>query len=53
MAWLAEQIAPNVVFNQEYALGHLSFTLAKDMRWFKEDVMSVINEYATNDLAFI
>jgi hypothetical protein len=42
VAWLHEKIAPHVVFAQEYNLGHMSFTLAKDMTWFKEDVMNVI-----------
>jgi hypothetical protein len=31
-----------------YELGHLSFALAKDMTWFNEDVLTLINNYATN-----
>ena len=44
--WLNQQIGVNgtnqVVFNQEYPMGHLSFTLAKDMSWLIDDVMPVI-----------
>jgi len=50
VAWLNDQLS-NVVFAQEYPLGHLSFSLAKDMTWFSQDVMGVINKYATNDFA--
>lgn len=34
--------ASPLVFNQQYELGHLSFTLAKDMSWFKNDVIDLI-----------
>jgi len=51
VAWLADQLKNITVFNQEYPLGHLSFTLAKDMSWFSDDVMGVINKYATNDFS--
>ena len=48
VAWLREQIKDKVVFYNEYALGHMSFALAKDMSWFTKDVVSVIEKYATN-----
>lgn len=55
--WLVKNMAkattssgsPALVWHQEYELGHLSFTLAKDMTWFKEDVIALIGQYATND----
>ena len=43
VAWLAEQVAEQVVFNQEYPLGHMSFTLAKDMSWFDGPVLNLID----------
>lgn len=46
--WLYDQITDQVVYRQEYNLGHLSFSLAKDMTWFQEGVVGVINQYATN-----
>lgn len=58
--WLATELEANhkmegntspLVFNQQYELGHLSFTLAKDMTWFKTDVLTLIGQYATNDAA--
>ena len=47
-AWLNEQIKSNVVFYEEYPLGHLSFVIAKDMSWFTNDVVNLIGQYATN-----
>ena len=42
--WLVTQLNPDtLVWNQQYPLGHLSFTLAKDMSWFKTDVMNLVN----------
>jgi hypothetical protein len=47
--WLVTQLNPDVlVWDEVYPLGHLSFTLAKDMSWFTEDVMNLVNKYATN-----
>ena len=46
--WLSEQIKDSVVYRKMYELGHLSFALAKDMTWFNEDVLTLINNYATN-----
>jgi lysosomal acid lipase/cholesteryl ester hydrolase len=48
VATLVQQLGSNVVFNKQYPLGHLSFALAKDMSWFSGDVVSVIDQYATN-----
>ena len=38
----------NIVFYREYELGHLSFVLAKDMTWFKEDVVRILKLHATS-----
>ena len=46
--WLHDQIKDKVVFYEEYPLGHVSFVLAKDMTWFTNDVVNLINQYATN-----
>lgn len=47
--WLVTQLNPEaLVWHRTYPLGHLSFSLAKDMSYFKEDVMSLVNQYATN-----
>lgn len=51
VASLVSMLGSNVVFNQEYPLGHLSFALAKDMTWFTNDVVNVIGQYATNSAA--
>jgi len=40
-----------VVHNKVYPLGHLSFTLAKDMSYFTGDVMDLVNQYATNSFS--
>lgn len=48
VATLVQQLGSNVVFNNQYPLGHLSFALAKDMSWFSGDVVDVMNKYATN-----
>jgi hypothetical protein len=31
-----------------YELGHMSFAMAKDMTWFSEDVVQVMNMFKTN-----
>lgn len=46
--WLSTQISGSIVFRQLYSLGHMSFTLAKDMTWFKVDAVNLVNQYATN-----
>ena len=48
VASLVEALGSNVVFNQEYPLGHLSFGLAKDMSWFSGDVVNVMNQFSGN-----
>ena len=45
VAWTKEQIGDNVVFAKEYELDHFSFVIAKDMSYFTNDVMNVINQY--------
>ena len=45
VAWLKDQISEHVVFAQEYKLDHFSFVVAKDMSYFTEDVVNVINQF--------
>ena len=41
--WLVTQLnADKLVWNKTYPLGHLSFSLAKDMSWFTEDVVNLV-----------
>jgi hypothetical protein len=49
--WLNQQLGDNVVWYKQYSLGHMSFAIAKDMTWFKEDAMNIINKYSTNSFA--
>ena len=50
--WLVSKINADVLkWHQVYPLGHLSFTLAKDMTYFREDVMNLVGQYATNSFA--
>ena len=51
--WLYQKISDSVVFRGTYALGHASFAIAKDMTCFTQDVVGVINQYATNDSTFL
>ena len=47
--WLTAHLNPDtIVWHNIYPLGHLSFAIAKDMSYFKDDVMNLINQYATN-----
>ncbi len=47
--WLVTRLnQDSLIWHKEYPLGHMSFTLAKDMSFFKEDVMALVNQYATN-----
>ena len=48
IAWLKTKIEDHVIFYDEFALGHLSYSLAKDMTWFSETVMGLISQFATN-----
>lgn len=43
--WLKEQLKDNVIHFQELDFGHLSFAIAKDMSYFTETCMQIINEY--------
>mmetsp|Transcript_15426 Transcript_15426/g.26089 ORF Transcript_15426/g.26089 Transcript_15426/m.26089 type:complete len:108 (+) Transcript_15426:1104-1427(+) len=48
VAWTRDQIdkdRKNVVFYKEYLLGHMSFLIARDMSFFTEDVVAVVNHY--------
>jgi len=50
--WLVTQLQEDVVVhNKVYPLGHLSFALAKDMSYFTDDVMDLVNQYATNSFS--
>ena len=43
IAWLKTRIDDHVIFYGEFPLGHLSYALAKDMTWFSDTVMGLIN----------
>lgn len=45
VAWMHEQIKEHVVFAKEYHLDHFSFVIAKDMSYFTEDAVNVIQQY--------
>jgi len=40
-----EKLMNTTVFYKEYDLGHMSFFVAKDMAYFKEDVMGLLSKY--------
>jgi pimeloyl-ACP methyl ester carboxylesterase len=47
--WLNDQLGEAPVWYKQYPLGHMSFAIAKDMSWYKQDVLNLINQYSTND----
>jgi hypothetical protein len=47
--WLNDELGETPVWYKQYPLGHMSFAIAKDMSWFKIDVLNLINKYATTD----
>ena len=48
VAWTIEQLGDNVVFQKQYqGFDHFSFILAKDMSYFKEDVLGLLEQYNT------
>ena len=50
--WLETQLSEGIlVWNQTYELDHLSFSMARDMSFFTNDVMNLVNKYATNSFA--
>ena len=46
--WTSNKISNALVFKETYPLGHLAFSLAKDMSWFTDDIVPLIGQYATN-----
>lgn len=42
---VAKREIPSLVFYEEYRLGHLAFMIARDMSWFTEDAMSLLDLY--------
>lgn len=42
--WAKTQLS-TLVHYKEYALGHLSFMIAKDMSYFTTDVMNILHQY--------
>lgn len=47
--WLAGQLSEGVlVHSQTYELDHWSFSMARDMSFFTDDVMNLVSQYATN-----
>ena len=45
VAWLSEQLGDKVVFQKEYLFDHFSFVIARDMTYFREDVVGVLDKY--------
>jgi hypothetical protein len=45
VAWIKDQISEHVVFAKEYHLDHFSFVIAKDMSYFTQDAVSVIQQF--------
>ena len=47
--WLESQLSEGVlVYSQTYELDHWSFSMARDMSFFTDDVMNLVGQYATN-----
>jgi len=53
VAWLSEQLGDNVVFEKQYHLDHFSFFMAKDMSYFTEDAVSVLQKFNPTSKAFL
>lgn len=53
VAWIKEQLGEHVVFAKEYHLDHFSFVIAKDMSYFTEDAVSVIQQYNPTNLSYL
>lgn len=45
VAWLSEKLGDKVVFQKEYLFDHFSFVIARDMTYFREDVVGVLDQY--------
>ena len=45
VSWLADQISSALVFNKEYDLNHLGFSIANDMSFFSVDAVALLNQY--------
>jgi hypothetical protein len=43
--WTRNEIGSPVVHYQEILGGHLTFMIGKDMTWFSQDVMGIIEQY--------
>lgn len=43
--WTVKQLGKNVIFSQQYPLGHFSFIIGSDMSFFEVDVMAIMNVY--------
>lgn len=42
--WTAAQLS-SLTFKKQYDLGHMSFVIGKDMRYFTQDAMAILNHY--------
>ena len=52
--WLRNQLEDQIVFVQNYVLGHMSFAIGKDMSFFQVDAINLIKKYNTaNDATFL
>ena len=43
--WIRDTIGSNVVHYEEIAAGHLTFLVGKDMSYFTNNVMSLLQQY--------
>lgn len=43
--WTYNQMKKSVVYYHEYDLGHMSFIIAKNMTWFTEDAVAILNHH--------
>lgn len=43
--WAIGKMQDAIVYAHKYPLGHMSFMMARDMSFFTDDVMSILNGY--------
>lgn len=43
--WLSKKLEKQTIYNKEYRLGHISFLFGKDMSYFTNDLMNIMNKY--------
>ena len=53
VSWLIEQLGDNVVFQKEYNLNHLGFSIANDMSFFSGDAVDQLQKYNPTATTFL